>query len=219
MSAVKDEKGVPRENSIMRHPLWPLIEAMWDGERNAVSPGEITVGSHKTIGIICPRGHARSIRPPALLRALESGKSSLCIPCAKLPYTHPHLIPYYDEDKNTRPVGDVGPGSGDAWWRCDQGHSYEMKVYNRIKSPASHCPICRGVSHSMPKGELAITQHPELEPLYSPENTTPYGRITTKRALGVRWDFPCGHSYNSTVAQVAKHGGECIMLLHNLLVR
>lgn len=196
-----------KANSIIHHPLWAQIHSLWDEENNTIPPQLITQGSHHAIALICPRGHSWSKRAPDLLKAL--GKGRACNSCTKLPYTHPELISYYDEEKSPRPVEEVGPGSGDAWWRCGEDHSYFMKVYNRVKRHPSHCPICLGVSKNIPVDNLAITQYPKLEPFYSPENSTPYSLITAQRALGVKWRFPCGHSYNSTITQVAKHGGTC----------
>lgn len=56
----------------------------------------------------------------------------------------PTIAQYYDVDKNGNTASDVFAKSNkEVWWVCDNGHSFSMKVLNRIRREKS-CPYCSG---------------------------------------------------------------------------
>lgn len=56
----------------------------------------------------------------------------------------PNIAPYYDTDKNGNTASDIFAKSNKkVWWICDNGHSFSMKVLNRVRKEKS-CPYCSG---------------------------------------------------------------------------
>lgn len=56
----------------------------------------------------------------------------------------PNIAPYYDSDKNGNTASDVFAKSNkNVWWTCDNGHSFSMKISDRVRREKS-CPYCSG---------------------------------------------------------------------------
>ena len=56
------------------------------------------------------------------------------------------LLRQWDAEKNGgKTPDDVSSGSSAmAWWRCDRGHSFPMRVDTRAGVQHSGCPVCAG---------------------------------------------------------------------------
>ena len=73
----------------------------------------------------------------------------------------PNIAPYYDTDKNGNTASDIFAKSNkEAWWTCDNGHSFSMKVLNRIRREKS-CPYCSGQKHLFGFNDLQ-TVYPDI---------------------------------------------------------
>jgi len=63
--------------------------------------------------------------------------------------THPKIAKLYDHEENAKSIWDITAGVGDeVRWKCDQGHSYPMRVTTKIKNfekwSGNGCNICSG---------------------------------------------------------------------------
>lgn len=115
----------------------------WDSS-NDVFPDQISYGSHKKVKWICKNGH--HYEKDIHSRCQGTG----CPKCSGVNFEHkrnlfeeyPTLLQEVDIDKNPlNTVQDISSGSAKKiYWKCEQGHSYEMSAVNKIKSRG--CPFC-----------------------------------------------------------------------------
>lgn len=115
----------------------------WDFS-NEITPDHISYGSHKKVKWICKRGH--HYEKDIHSRCQGTG----CSKCSGIVFDHrrglfeeyPTLIQELDSEKNTiGAVQDITCGSAKKiFWKCKQGHSYEMSAANKLKSKG--CPYC-----------------------------------------------------------------------------
>ena len=73
----------------------------------------------------------------------------------------PNIAPYYDTDKNGNTASDIFAKSNkEVWWTCDNGHSFSMKVLDRVRKEKS-CPYCSGQKVLKGFNDLQ-TVHPDI---------------------------------------------------------
>ena len=110
------------------------------------------------------------------------------------------LLQQWDDNKNESfTPHDIAPGSEKtAWWICDRGHSYDMKINKRTKR-GNGCPYCSG--HRVLEGfNDLVTTHPELALQWD------YGKnilLPTAYSKGsnekIFWKCENGHSWQATI--------------------
>ena len=114
----------------------------------------------------------------------------------------------WDAEKNAdlNPA-ELTPGSRRAaWWRCEQGHSWQAQVYS-VKSGCS-CPYCSGRNAIPGETDLATT-HPQVLKLWSEKNTLKPTEVTASSHRKVWWRCDRGHEWESQIAVVAVEGCGC----------
>ena len=94
------------------------------------------------------------------------------------------------------------------WWRCPQGHSYDMAVGKRT-ARGQGCPFCAGQRVS-PENNLkarfplvAAEWHPSKNGDLLPS------QVTTQTKQIVWWQCPRGHSYDMAVGKRTSRGQGC----------
>ena len=102
----------------------------------------------------CPIGHFEpkliSIAAKAVRGQGQKQKQRpICTRCHSIAVTHPKIAKLYDHEKNAKNIWDITAGVGDeVRWKCDQGHSYPMKVATKVKNfekwSGNGCNICSG---------------------------------------------------------------------------
>lgn len=117
--------------------------AEWDSS-NEILPDQISYGSHKKVKWVCKNGH--HYEKDIHSRCQGTG----CSKCSGMAFEHknklfkeyPSLIHELDLEKNTlEAVKNTTCGSTRIiFWKCEQGHRYEMSANNKIKSKG--CPYC-----------------------------------------------------------------------------
>ena len=115
------------------------------------------------------------------------------------------LDEYHPESNRGRPLSSFSKGSRDlAIWRCREGHGWFAVVYSRKKSG---CPVCSN-KLIIPGINDLKTIDEELARQYSLDNPIPVNRIGAFSHKHVKWNFPCGHSYEAEVKSrhMEKHG-------------
>lgn len=126
----------------------PEAAREWHNTKNGNSrPENFTHGSDRKFWFLCNKGHEYE----ASLANRTAGKG--CPYCAgrkaspenSLQSKAPDVAKMWDFDRN----GDLTPnnvtkGSDKfVFWRCNNGHSWEARVYKMVKIKTIHCPQCR----------------------------------------------------------------------------
>ena len=120
----------------------------WDYEKNKpLIPQMVTAFSHKKAWWKCDRGH--SWKTTIYTRTLGSecpyctgklpieGKTDFATVCSE-------LLSEWDYEKNKilSPQMVTSSSHKKVWWKCEQGHSWKVAIYDRSKG--SKCPYCAG---------------------------------------------------------------------------
>lgn len=180
----------------------PALLSEWDYERNAVTPRELSRGSHKRVWWRCPEGH--SYEQVVFSRAAGTG----CPYCAgkkvlsgfnDLTVTDPALAAEWDAAKNGCGAETVNRGSHKlVWWRCPEGHSYQSGIYAR--AAGNGCPYCAG-RRVLPGFNDLATTHPRLVREWDAARN---GALTPERVSRgcnrkVWWRCSYGHVWQAAV--------------------
>lgn len=119
--------------------------------------------------------------------------------------THPEIAAQWHPIKNgTLTPHDITHGSGKRiWWRCEDGHEWEAKIYSRTLLNAG-CPYCGGKKVDI--SNCLATTNPLVAALWHPNNNgslTP-NDVVRNSGKKVWWQCPKGddHEWEARVAQV-----------------
>jgi len=135
----------------------------------------------------------------------------LAMPGRSIAELHPKLAEMWDEKRNAPLTpGHFTPGSNyEAWWRCNNGHTFQRRIYNFInKSP--DCPHCRGRynqglkpirenSFGAARPDLLWSWHAEKN------NISPY-EVAPKSNKSRFWICKEGHEWQTTPERRQKYG-------------
>ena len=126
----------------------PKLASEWNYEKNGdLTPEQFTVSSGEIMWWKCSKGHEWQ----ATINDRNNGKG--CPTCAgkkvlqgynDLVTRNPKLASEWNYEKN----GDLKPehftaNSGKkVWWKCENGHEWQVAIYNRNNGKG--CPYCRG---------------------------------------------------------------------------
>ncbi len=126
-----------------------LLE-QWNSQRNNIAKEKIGYASHKKVWWKCDHGHEwqasvenRAIQGNACPYC--SGRKALA-GFNDLATLYPEVAAEWCDELNTDVrVSDVRPGSGrKVWWKCNQGHTWEARIFSRTSDKRPGCPVCAG---------------------------------------------------------------------------
>lgn len=85
-----------------------------------------------------------------------------------------------------------------AWWTCDQGHEYRLRIKDRVKS--KQCPVCSN-RRLVPGVNDLQTRFPTLAAQWSrSKNIEPNpGKVSGGSGKGVWWECDLGHEWKVAV--------------------
>jgi hypothetical protein len=189
--------------------LNPMLAKEWHPIKNGtLTPNDVTPGSScRKVWWRCVKGHEWEMKP--LARMYGSG----CPFCAGkracndncLATVNPQLAIEWHPSKNgTITPRDVTPGSGKKfWWKCKNGHEYQMRVLHR--SHGSGCSYCIGRRASY--AYCLASKNPDLAKKWHPTNN---GALTPKDVTpgsnkNVWWICTKGHEWEATIK--SRHWG------------
>ena len=147
----------------------PDIGKIWDFSRNSIDVKDLNENSKigKPVWCVCGHGHSWQ----AGYKDLIKGRTN-CPECRRLSatvYGKPHMIKFWDYDKNSDDPRCISAKSPDpAWWKCPKcGYSWQASI--RAKK-SDKCPCCetgsviaKGINDFMTVvPELAMDYHQEL---------------------------------------------------------
>jgi hypothetical protein len=128
----------------------PELVPEWDNVKNGLlTPSDLTVGSSKKVWWRCKLNEDHSWQAPISNR---TGQGQGCPFCSgkRVDHTnsfatkHPHLVDFFDEEKNVcSPDSILGGSQKKFWWKCPNGPDHEWKATAlSISSSKTPCPFC-----------------------------------------------------------------------------
>ena len=182
----------------------PQLLKEWDYDKNnklGIFPNKIGVGFKDKVWWKCPKGHSYDSVifprthgvgcPYCSNRRVLAGLNDVAT-------TNPELIKYWDYEKNVVKPTEISRGySGNIWWKCPKGHSYQATIINNSKEGCG-CPYCSG-RRATSENNL-LTKYPELAKEWDYEKNTV---DPTSLSLGGKqkfwWQCEKGHKWEATV--------------------
>ncbi|MBQ9975615.1 MAG: zinc-ribbon domain-containing protein [Clostridia bacterium] len=202
--------------------IFPEIAEEWHPTKNGnLSKSQISPHSSKKVWWLCPKCNNDYFTSVYSRTSLKTG----CPICANrivisgqndLSTTHPEIAQEWHKTKNGNllPTDVVSGSNQTIWWMCPSGHSYKMKVVERVQG--RNCPICaiktRPVSRNKTiiakKGSLS-ENYPDLSKQwdYSKNaNMTPH-TITAGSRKKAWWICQKGHSWEASINSRVRGNG------------
>ena len=144
----------------------PELSKEWDCEKNVpLAPCGIMANSPKSVWWRCV-AHGHSWQATVLNRRLGAGchyctGRAVLVGFNDLATRCPDIAAEWDKEMNDalRPEHVTVQATAKVWWRCEKGHSYVSRIYNRYNG--SGCPYCAGNLPVVGENDLA-TVYPEL---------------------------------------------------------
>lgn len=205
MRAIRYEEGLQAR--------FPEIASEWCTDKNGgLLPINVTPGSNKKVWWICNKGHEY-----LAMVAKRTTRGQGCPYCANvkvltgyndLATTHPEVLSLWDYEKNSReniqPEKVLAGTDKTAWWICEHGHSYQMRIAN--KSRGANCPVCS--SQILTKDNCLATTSPNLAQEWHPfknGNLTPYDVMSGSHRK-IWWLCKYGHEWQAPPYSRLVHG-------------
>lgn len=196
-------KKVCRENSLaFCYPK--LAKKMWNAERSgSLTPGDVTVGSAKTVWWRCEKGHEWA------MKVSDFKKGYRCPYCSNhrvssanaLALRRPELAHEWNYEKNEDLTpSTVSFSSGKlVWWRCEQGHEWQERVSNR-----SHlgygCPYCSGKRPTQDRNLAALYPALMTEWHFEKNEGVDPTKLLPRSNRKVWWRCREGHEWEAQVS-------------------
>ena len=183
----------------------------WDYEKNTIKPTEVFKSSEKMAWWICPKGHSYNMKI-----AYHSNNGSRCPYCADikalkgyndLQTIDPEGAKEWDYEKNELGPDEVLPNSRKkVWWKCPNGHSYDMSLGWHYKG--QRCPYCSNRRILTGFNDLVSTDPQGIKEWDFKKNTIDPTTVAKFNSQKAWWICPKGHSYEM---QIANHssGNRC----------
>ena len=103
-----------------------------------------------------------------------------------------------------------------AWWICQSGHEYDMRISQRTRGQG--CPYCSNRRILAGYNDLATTNPELLEQWDYKKNVLPPEEITHGSHDIVWWKCPVGHSYQQSINRKATRHSGCPVCSGHLTV-
>lgn len=209
-----------RQQKPKRLPLTvshPELLDEWDYEKNDIAPDEY----HPTRTVVwwlCPK--CNQSYPQSIGQKIRGGKCLYCYGkravagVSDLATVCPELATQWDYDKNDITPQDIKAGAMfNAWWLCENGHSWQALASNRYRSfqklGMANCPYCSG--HHVAIGETDLfTTHPVLRDWWDFDKNQGYPQpedVSAGSKHAVYWHCPEGHSYKTRIVNQTRSLG------------
>ena len=184
----------------------PNLLDNWDYKRNILSPDTISVGSDKKVWWKCDQcGNSYE------MSVAHKHEGNGCPYCSNkrilegfndLNTKFPNIAKEWDYEKNSGLLPtQVAPFSNKkVWWKCPNGHSYQMMINNRTGKKGQDCPICVNRIIVVGINDLSTT-NPELIDKWDYEKNKPLTpqMFSAGSNKYVYWVCEKGHSFKSRI--------------------
>ncbi len=193
----------------------PDIAAQWHPKKNGkLTPGDVTVGSGKSVWWKCPKGPDHEWRC-AVGERVKQG----CPFCSNkrvsstnsLAVAAPAIADEWHPTKNGELTPhDVLPGSARrAWWRCPKARDHEWSVTIANRTSGSGCPFC--VNRKLCASNSLAVVSPRIAAEWHP---TRNGKLTPRDVVAgttrqIWWRCAFGHVWRAGIGTRAQKGSNC----------
>lgn len=199
----------------------PPLAEQWSYDRNApLTPKDVSSGSNKKYWWVCHEGHEWEQSPN--IRTRGNG-CPFCSHQRLLPgfndlaTVKPDLASQWDTKKNgLRPDQVMSHARVNAWWLCDQGHSWQSPLRGRKQGK---CPTCLNRVFIQGFNDL-LSKHPDIAKQWDRKRNgdlTPETVPSTSRTAKYWWKCAQNHSWEATLAS-RKTGNSCPVCSGQLLI-
>ena len=207
----KGKIRIPGYNDLFT--LHPKLEEQWS-ENNTQDP--LTVSFNEKIEWVCPvtGGKWEATANERIRRGKNSGFRSVFTTSSKvlvgyndIATTHPHVLRWWDYEKNNVDPTTVSSGSHiKAWWVDSNKNSYQMSIYKKcIEGQGSPFDVGKKIA----PGKSFADLHPELAEQWNYEKNgdlTPYD-VTIGSSRKIWWVCPeTGETWEATPKYRVKSG-------------
>ena len=200
----------------------PQLSAEWCYEKEwQINFHQVTKGSHKKVWWHCPKGHNDyesticnrvqgkgcpicSIEKRSLSRNQNRIRKN-----GSLSQTHPLIAAEWNFSLNNglSPDSVTKGSSKKVWWTCENGHTYEATIANRVHGRG--CPICAGKKIIPGINDLAtLDLKLESEWNYSKNQGINPHTISPNSHKKAWWICPQGHEWEAEIKS-RHHGSGC----------
>ena len=180
---------------------YPGLALEW--AEDSLLPSQVTAGSHRKVKWRCKLGHEWI----AEIKSRTEGNG--CPYCAHrkvlagfndFESLFPGVAVDWDYEKNA-PLGPslvTAFSNRKVWWRCKNGHSFDMRIADRAKGHG--CPYCNGYK-LLPGFNDLLTERPDIAAEWSERNYPLRPEDISSRADKSFWwtCSVCGHEWRGTV--------------------
>lgn len=196
--------------------LRPDLMEQWDWENNEIDPSTISTASRAKVQWVCEKGHNWTVAagtriqhgtgcPYCSHRKFLSGYNDLAT-------VFPDIAAEWDYEKNDMSPSEVGSGANKkVWWKCGNGHSYDMSIIIRTSS-RQECPLCSGRRIVAGQNDLASLR-PDIARQWSPKNTLSPTEVSEQSNRRVWWVCDKGHEWKTRVQMRTLTGNACPFVL------
>jgi|TARA_B110000483_G_scaffold241059_1_gene323090 hypothetical protein len=188
--------------------LYPKLSKEWNKEKNhGLKPKDFAPGSSQKVWWKCKNGHEWETR--IRYRAIQGSGCQYCATAKGarkatsetcLAKIYPKVATEWDYAKNKLiKIDTILPSSGKKiWWKCINGHSWKVAVYQRTGKKGSKCPYCIG-SKASKENNLSITNSELIKEWNNNKNKKkPEGYLAGSNKK-VWWICNKGHEWKSIV--------------------
>jgi len=200
---------------------YPNVVKLWDYKINKDTPNDISQYSRQYRYFKCEKNHNYKTRIDSITNSFKKNQNG-CRKCLKYKlvtkeksfgYLHKDLLKYWDYEKNIDTPYELASKSEHyVWWKCEIGHSYKQKVYQKTKG--DKCPFCRGLK--VGQGNDLQTKYPKIAKQWSSKNNIKPNEVVPGCNKKFIWKCEKKHEWVTTVnARVNNNSGcpKCVSQL------
>ena len=192
---------------------FPNLAKEWYQPKNDKLPSEITPYSHYQAWWQCRKNENHLYKSRVSNRTKNK---SGCNYCASkyitydnnFKYLYPEIAKEWDYEKNEKQPENIFPNTDKKfWWICENLHSFEQKVSNRVQLGRG-CPYCS--NQKVGYGNDFNSNFPEIAKEWDYEKNEKQPEEFTKRSgKKVWWKCKKGHSWKATVDHRTSRNDRC----------
>lgn len=183
----------------------PFLASEWHPTKNGrLSPEAVTPMTNRKVWWLGRCGHEWK----ASIGSRNSGhgcpycsNQKLLIGFNDIKTRFPEILPEWDYERNVDLPENILSTSKIVWWKCINGHSYEMKIQSRVGKSKSGCPYCSVPIKKILKGfnDLATTHPYVLTEWDYDKNELNPDEITAGSEKKAWWKCKLGHSFEQKI--------------------
>ncbi|MCI8411262.1 MAG: zinc-ribbon domain-containing protein [Clostridia bacterium] len=183
----------------------PELSKEWNGEKNGeLKPTDVTYGSERKVWWRCEKGHEWMAQIGNRVRGTK------CPYCTNhkilkgyndLETTHPEIAKQWNYERNNgiKPSEVFAAGKYKFWWKCEKGHEWEARLYER--KDGNGCPYCSNRKVLEGYNDLqTINSKLAKQWNYEKNKELKPTQITAGSNKCVWWKCKKGHEWKATIA-------------------